>query len=103
MKNTLSDKEAWEGHADCLSCTLRNSVLFAGLEEKDFENIHQPIDLYTLPPGATLYRAGDPGEYGFYRLATLVLCQQWTSGFVPSDRFCAAPCSAAKGSGGEDG
>ena len=49
------------GHADCLSCTLRNSVLFAGLE-KDFENIHQPIDLYTLPPGSILYRAGEPGD-----------------------------------------
>ncbi|MCB1868728.1 MAG: Crp/Fnr family transcriptional regulator [Gammaproteobacteria bacterium] len=61
-KYPVSDKEAWEGHADCLSCTLRNSVLFAGLEEKDFENIHQPIDLYTLPPGSILYRAGEPGD-----------------------------------------
>lgn len=58
----ISDKEAWEGEADCLSCTLRNSVLFAGLEEKDFDQIHQPIDIYTLPPGATLYRAGDRGD-----------------------------------------
>ncbi len=62
MKKPISDKEAWEGHADCLSCTLRNSVLFSGLEEKDFENIHQPIDLYTLPPGSILYRAGDLGD-----------------------------------------
>ena len=58
----ITDKEAWEGQADCLSCTLRNSVLFAGLEEKDFDQIHQPIDIYTLPPGATLYRAGDKGD-----------------------------------------
>ncbi len=58
----ISDKEAWEGQADCLSCTLRNSVLFAGLEEKDFDQIHQPIDIYTLPPGSTLYRAGDKGD-----------------------------------------
>jgi len=58
----ISDKEAWDGEADCLSCTLRNSVLFAGLEEDDFDKIHQPIDLYNLPPGSTLYRAGDRGE-----------------------------------------
>jgi CRP-like cAMP-binding protein len=58
----VSDKEAWEGEADCISCTLRNSVLFAGLEEKDFDLIHQPIDLYTLPAGATLYRSGDKEE-----------------------------------------
>ncbi|WP_428604368.1 Crp/Fnr family transcriptional regulator [Sedimenticola sp.] len=61
MKN-LSDKEAWEGVADCISCTLRNSVLFAGLDEKDFDTIHQPIDLYTLPAGSTLYRAGDQAD-----------------------------------------
>jgi CRP/FNR family transcriptional regulator len=58
----LTDKEAWNGEADCLSCTLRNSVLFAGLDEKDFDKIHQPIDLYTLPTGSTLYRAGDKGD-----------------------------------------
>ncbi|MES9963302.1 MAG: Crp/Fnr family transcriptional regulator [Candidatus Sedimenticola sp. 20ELBAFRAG] len=58
----ISDKDAWEGEADCVSCTLRNSVLFAGLDEKDFDDIHQPIDLYTLPPGSTLYRAGDAGD-----------------------------------------
>ena len=58
----ISDKEAWEGEANCLSCTLRNSVLFAGLNEEDFDQIHQPIDMYTLPPGATLYRTGDKGD-----------------------------------------
>ncbi|MES9873354.1 MAG: Crp/Fnr family transcriptional regulator [Candidatus Sedimenticola sp. PURPLELP] len=58
----ISDKDAWEGEADCVSCTLRNSVLFAGLDERDFDDIHQPIDLYTLPPGSTLYRAGDAGD-----------------------------------------
>jgi len=58
----LTDKQAWEGEADCLSCTLRNSVLFAGLEEKDFDRIHQPIDLYNIPAGGRLYRAGDKGD-----------------------------------------
>lgn len=58
----ITEKEAWEGEADCLSCTLRNSVLFAGLEEGDFDKIHQPIDLYNLPPGSILYRAGDHGD-----------------------------------------
>ncbi len=61
----ISDKEAWEGQADCLSCTLRNSVLFAGLDESDFDQIHQPIDLYALPPGSVLYRAGDKGDRMF--------------------------------------
>ncbi len=65
MKKPITDREAWEGHADCLSCTLRNSVLFAGLEEQDFDKIHQPIDLYSLPPGSVLYRTGDKGDRMF--------------------------------------
>ena len=31
----ISLNDAWTGQADCLSCTLHNSVLFAGLEEGD--------------------------------------------------------------------
>ncbi len=77
----VSDKEAWEGEADCISCTLRNSVLFAGLEEKDFDRIHQPIDLYTLPAGSTLYRAGDKDERMFtIRTGVLKLVQYLPDG-----------------------
>jgi CRP-like cAMP-binding protein len=68
----VSDKDAWEGQADCLSCTLRNSVLFAGLEGPDFDLIHQPIDLYALPPGSMLYRAGDTGDR-MYTIRTGIL------------------------------
>ncbi len=77
----ITDKEAWEGQADCVSCTLRNMVLFAGLEEKDFDLIHQPIDLYTLPPGSTLYRAGAKGERMFtIRSGVLKLVQYLPDG-----------------------
>ncbi len=58
-------REAWDGHADCLHCTLRTSVLFAGLEEKDFERIHHPIDQFVLRPGAVVYHAGEPGHNMF--------------------------------------
>jgi CRP-like cAMP-binding protein len=47
-------------------------VLFAGLHEQDFELIHDPIDQYTLPVGATLYRAGDPGDR-LYTIRTGIL------------------------------
>jgi len=77
----ISDKEAWEGEADCISCTLRNLVLFAGLEEKDFDLIHQPIDLYTLPPGSALYRAGAKGDRMFtIRSGVLKLVQYLPDG-----------------------
>ena len=77
----ISLNDAWTGQADCLSCTLRNSVLFAGLEEGDFEQIHDPIDLYHLPPGAVLYRAGDPAEHLYtIRSGTLKLVQYLPEG-----------------------
>ncbi len=56
----VSLRQAWSGEADCRHCTLRASVLFAGLEEKDFEAIHQPIDQFSLAAGSALYRAGEP-------------------------------------------
>ena len=59
----LSSKEAWNGTADCQSCALRDSVLFSGLGEKDFECIHSPIDIFVLPAGALLYRNADRGRY----------------------------------------
>ncbi|WP_078118454.1 Crp/Fnr family transcriptional regulator [Thiosocius teredinicola] len=55
-------KEAWSGQADCKTCSLRESVLFAGLKESDFEKIHQPIDQFALQPGQSLYHAGDKGD-----------------------------------------
>lgn len=55
-------KEVWSGEADCKQCTLRESVLFAGLKEEDFEKIHHPIDQFELLPGQTLYRAGEQGD-----------------------------------------
>lgn len=59
MCSTVSHGEAWAGTADCRRCALRESVLFAGLEERDFEVIHQPVDQFTLPPGARLYGPGE--------------------------------------------
>jgi CRP-like cAMP-binding protein len=62
MVKNVSFKEARDGVADCLKCSLRESVLFANLEEKDFEKLHDPIDQYTLPVGSTLYHTGDKGD-----------------------------------------
>lgn len=59
---SITSKAAWRGEADCLNCSLRTSVLFAGLEEKDFEQLHRPIEEFNLAPHQVLYRAGDPGD-----------------------------------------
>ena len=65
MVKNVTLREAWSGQADCLNCSLRATVLFAGLEEKDFERIHDPIDQFVIKPGTTLYHAGDSGDYMF--------------------------------------
>lgn len=53
------------GGADCASCSIRKSVLFAGLEISDCESIHQPIDDLILAPQDVLYHAGDPAQAVF--------------------------------------
>lgn len=63
MTKTVSLNTAWSGEADCKNCSVRNSVLFSGLEEEVFEKIHTPIDQYVLSPGSVLYRMGEKGNY----------------------------------------
>ena len=61
MTITIPSKDAWTGIADCQTCSLRESVLFAGLTEGDFEKIHKPINQFELQPGERLYQAGEAG------------------------------------------
>ncbi|MCM8855824.1 MAG: Crp/Fnr family transcriptional regulator [Candidatus Thiodiazotropha sp.] len=62
MVKNVSFNDARDGVADCLKCSLRESVLFAKLKDEVFEQLHDPIDQYTLPVGSTLYHTGDKGE-----------------------------------------
>ena len=81
MVKNVTLREAWSGEADCLNCSLRTTVLFAGLEEKDFERIHDPIDQFVMRPGTALYHAGDVGDYMFtVRSGTFKLVQYLPDG-----------------------
>lgn len=60
---TVTLRDAWKGEADCLNCALRNTVLFAGLDESDFEQIHKPINQFILPAGSSLYHEGDEAHF----------------------------------------
>lgn len=60
---SITTIQAWQGEADCQACTIRDSVLFAGLSDDDFSHIHQPIDQFAVPAGGTLYHQNDPGRY----------------------------------------
>lgn len=62
MTKIIPQTEAWEGVADCKVCSLRESVLFAGLDENSFDQVHQPIEQLSMESGATLYRAGEHGS-----------------------------------------
>jgi CRP-like cAMP-binding protein len=59
--NPVTSAEAWTGVADCQNCNIRQSVLFAGLREVDFSDVHRPIQQLQYPAGAAIYRAGDEG------------------------------------------
>ena len=59
--NPVTCAEAWTGVADCLNCNIRQSALFAGLEERDFDDLHGPVDQLNYPVGAPIYRAGGDG------------------------------------------
>ena len=65
MVKSVTLRDAWSGEADCLNCSVRTSVLFAGLTEQDFERIHEPIDQFVLKPGTVLYHARDRGDFMF--------------------------------------
>ncbi len=77
MPIKVSFQDAWTGVADCQSCSLRDSVLFAGLEQSDFEKIHDPISQFAVQAGERLYRDGDQGNRLFTIRSGLVKLQRY--------------------------
>ena len=77
MVKTVTSGAAWSGEADCSKCSLRDSVLFSGLQEKDFELIHKPIEQTIRQPGSVMYRAGDRAEHLFTIRSGLVKLVQY--------------------------
>ena len=55
-------ESAWQGTSDCRSCGIRDMVLFADLNEQDFEQIHTPIDDMVYQPQALLYSEGQDAK-----------------------------------------
>jgi CRP-like cAMP-binding protein len=58
---------AWKGIVDCRTCGIRDAVLFADLTEKDFAQIHAPIDDLEYAQGSVIYGEGSPTQ-GIYTL-----------------------------------
>lgn len=59
----IDTKLAWQGTANCQQCSIRNSVLFAGLTEADFQLLHKPVDQFELQVGDKIYGKGDSARY----------------------------------------
>jgi len=76
-ESPVSFAEAWSGKIDCQNCTLRHSVLFAGLTEANFKNLHQPVDQFVLSPGEKLYGEGELGTHMFTIRKGLVKLEQY--------------------------
>jgi CRP-like cAMP-binding protein len=59
--NHISSHEAWQGTDYCRTCSIRQSALFQGLTESDFERIHAKIDQRDFKPGEVIFSAGNTG------------------------------------------
>ena len=55
----IQTESAWRGTSDCRNCGMRDMVLFADLNEQDFDRIHAPIDDLIYQTGQALYDASD--------------------------------------------
>lgn len=73
----IHSKQAWQGVANCSQCAIRNSVLFAGLTEDDFKQLHKPIDQFELTTGHVVYHTGDKAEYMYTIRSGLVKLVQY--------------------------
>lgn len=55
----IKTESAWRGTSDCRNCGIRDMVLFADLNEQDFNLIHAPIDDLVYQSGQCLYEESD--------------------------------------------
>ena len=55
----IKTESAWRGTSDCRRCGIRDMVLFADLNEQDFNLIHAPIDDLVYQSGHSLYGESD--------------------------------------------
>jgi len=55
----IKTESAWRGTSDCRNCGIRDMVLFADLNEQDFNLIHAPIDDLVYQSGNSLYGESD--------------------------------------------
>jgi CRP/FNR family transcriptional regulator len=65
----IKTESAWRGTSDCRNCGIRDLVLFADLNEEDFNHVHAPIDDLVYKSGQSLYEELDKA-LGVFTLRT---------------------------------
>ena len=65
----IKTDSAWRGTSDCRNCGIRDMVLFADLNEHDFNHIHAPIDDLVYKRGQSMYEESDEA-LGVFTLRT---------------------------------
>ena len=77
----ITIENAWRGAERCKHCAIRNLVLFADLNQSDFDRIHFPIDDIEFEPGSRIYLQGDDMPFVYTIRSGLVkLVQQLSNG-----------------------
>ena len=74
-------ESAWKGAERCKNCAIRHLVLFADIEQDQFDNLHLPIDDIEYEPGHRLYYQGDDLPYVYtVRSGLIKLVQRLPNG-----------------------
>ena len=71
MKDTLIN-QASTGIEKCQQCSIRELVLFADLQQNDFNLMHQPISNIKIKAGDTLYKEKDAANFVYTLCAGMI-------------------------------
>ncbi len=78
---TIQIEKAWRGADRCKNCAIRHLVLFADLDQNDFDRIHHPIDDIEYSPGSRIYLQGDEMPFVYtVRSGLIKLVQRLSNG-----------------------
>ena len=58
----IKTESAWRGTSDCSACAVRDMALFAELDDRDFAQIHAPIDDLEYKAGESMYSEGQAAQ-----------------------------------------
>jgi len=74
-------ESAWKGAERCKNCAIRHLVLFADIEQDQFDSLHLPIDDIEYEAGHRLYYQGDELPYVYtIRSGLIKLVQRLPNG-----------------------